>query len=900
MTISSSNRKAGPFIGNGSASVFAFSFRVFAASDLEVVRINVSTGAETILTINSGYTVSLNANQNSNPGGSITLVGGALASGQNLIITSNIANLQPTDLTNQGGFYPEVITDALDRATIQIQQLDEHVGRTLSYPITDPTLGTELPALAQRKGTVLAFNATTGAPEVGPTIGAVNTVSTNVNSITTVANDIANVNTTAGSIANVNNVGSSIAAVNTVSAINADVTAVAAIDSDVVIAAANVADIKNFSDVYQGAKAANPSTRNNGSALQTGDLYYNTANDRMRVYEVGTGWLDYEATAQTAATTATTQAGIATTQAGIATTQANTATNQATAATIARTGAESARDAAFGNANVYASTAAGIAATTNGQQFQVVVGVDIIRYQNTAGVAVEVARYPSSSRFETFIDSAAFGYDYSIVDQDGRMAFGVTTTGVTKAAFADFGQVSGDAISLNNSNISMQAPAPYGYTWAITDIDGRAAVGVTDAGQFKTVDLVASTLNGVSVQSIITPDPASADLGAQAFTADIMHVLSYGQSLSVGVGTFALLTTSQRFDNLRFSGGVRAQDAGTDPAVKYASLVPLIETGPGPSGSAMESPIGGATDMVKELIASENGITYTQHQYQLLGSAPGEGAMSISALSKPGTYYSRFMEDVTYGYARAQDAGKSYKVGAFFWTQGESDGGNTTYATSLSTLQGNINTDVKAITGQSEDIWCICYQIARAQIGLQFVAAQAANPKIRIAAPTYQLPSSDTVHLTAQSSKILGAYYGLAYKRLVVDGQDWKPMMPLSSLKQGKILDIKFNHHGTGMVFDTTTVPVQINYGFRLFSAANVELTISSVTITRGDMIRVVAAATIPTGAKLRYGFTDPTSHAVGTSRGNLRDNAGNTLVFNGAGINHPMHNWCVLFELAV
>ena len=92
MTISSTNRKAGPFIGNGSASVFAFSFRVFAASDLEVVRITVATGVETTLTINSAYTVSLNADQNSNPGGSITLTGGALASGYNLIITSDIAN----------------------------------------------------------------------------------------------------------------------------------------------------------------------------------------------------------------------------------------------------------------------------------------------------------------------------------------------------------------------------------------------------------------------------------------------------------------------------------------------------------------------------------------------------------------------------------------------------------------------------------------------------------------------------------------------------------------------------------------------------------------------------------------------------------------------------------------
>ena len=105
MTISSNNRKAGPFIGNGSAATFPFTFKVFQASDLFVVRLTVSTGAQSTLVLGTDYTVTLNLEQDSNPGGSITLVAGALASGYNLIITSDIGNLQPTDLTNQGGFY---------------------------------------------------------------------------------------------------------------------------------------------------------------------------------------------------------------------------------------------------------------------------------------------------------------------------------------------------------------------------------------------------------------------------------------------------------------------------------------------------------------------------------------------------------------------------------------------------------------------------------------------------------------------------------------------------------------------------------------------------------------------------------------------------------------------------
>ena len=166
MTISSTVRVAGPFVGNGTASVFPYAFKVFAATDLDVIRLASSTGVESTLVLNSDYSVTLNGDQNSNPGGSVTLLAGALASGFTLTITSDIANLQPTDLTNQGGFYPEVITDSLDRATIQIQQISDIGDRTLKIPISDGTgLDMELPTAAQRANSFLAFDSS-GEPTV--------------------------------------------------------------------------------------------------------------------------------------------------------------------------------------------------------------------------------------------------------------------------------------------------------------------------------------------------------------------------------------------------------------------------------------------------------------------------------------------------------------------------------------------------------------------------------------------------------------------------------------------------------------------------------------------------------------------------------------------------------------
>ena len=146
MTISTEVRKAGPFIGNDSASVFPFAFKVFKAADLIVVRRQDNIGTETTLVLDSDYHVTLNSNQDTTPGGVVTLVAGALASGFTLVVSSELPYLQPTDLTNQGGFYPKVVTNALDRLTIFCQQLAEITGRTLKLPITAPTnISAEIP-----------------------------------------------------------------------------------------------------------------------------------------------------------------------------------------------------------------------------------------------------------------------------------------------------------------------------------------------------------------------------------------------------------------------------------------------------------------------------------------------------------------------------------------------------------------------------------------------------------------------------------------------------------------------------------------------------------------------------------------------------------------------------------
>ncbi|NYT44607.1 hypothetical protein H0A64_07175 [Alcaligenaceae bacterium] len=137
MTVSSTTRKAGPYTGNGVADTFAFDFVVFMEADVVVVRTDLA-GVETTLSPHDDYSVVLNANQNTSPGGSVTLPA-ALAQDFLLTLTSDVPILQPLDLTNQGGFHPEVINRALDRLTVQSQQLAEQLSRSIKLGISDPT-----------------------------------------------------------------------------------------------------------------------------------------------------------------------------------------------------------------------------------------------------------------------------------------------------------------------------------------------------------------------------------------------------------------------------------------------------------------------------------------------------------------------------------------------------------------------------------------------------------------------------------------------------------------------------------------------------------------------------------------------------------------------------------------
>jgi hypothetical protein len=137
MTIPSTTRKAGPLLGTGAQTAWPFTFKVFAESDILVTTAD-SLGIETVRVLDTDYTVTLNVNQDTSPGGTVTypISGSALATGDVLTITGNLAYDQPLDLPSGGNFSPVALENELDRMAMQIQQLKEQLGRTIRVGAT--------------------------------------------------------------------------------------------------------------------------------------------------------------------------------------------------------------------------------------------------------------------------------------------------------------------------------------------------------------------------------------------------------------------------------------------------------------------------------------------------------------------------------------------------------------------------------------------------------------------------------------------------------------------------------------------------------------------------------------------------------------------------------------------
>lgn len=123
------------YSGNGATTLFTFPFIGVAAADIEVLYTNASGVVTTLNPVT--YTLVLNA---ASPGslwgigGSVTypISGTPILAGTTITINRILPYTQTISISNQGGFYPQVVEQALDKLELQIQQVNTDADSALS------------------------------------------------------------------------------------------------------------------------------------------------------------------------------------------------------------------------------------------------------------------------------------------------------------------------------------------------------------------------------------------------------------------------------------------------------------------------------------------------------------------------------------------------------------------------------------------------------------------------------------------------------------------------------------------------------------------------------------------------------------------------------------------------
>jgi hypothetical protein len=261
----------------------------------------------------------------------------------------------------------------------------------------------------------------------------------------------------------------------------------------------------------------------------------------------------------------------------------------------------------------------------------------------------------------------------------------------------------------------------------------------------------------------------------------------------------------------------------------------------------------------------------------------------------------------------AEAAGKSYGIGALIVTHGECDAGNGSYASQLYGLLEDYNTDLSAITGQSQRIQMLVSQqnsvsnrsastLAQWQIGVDH------PDDVACVGPKYQYPySSDNVHLVTDGYQLLGEKYGQVYFERVVMGRDWQPLQPERVTKSGRVISIDFHVPVPPLALDMTLEPphqdspewrngngFEVRSGVRRIAIASIEVSCNSVRITCDEDL---PESNVFVGYALTASAEPMSEPFAGTLRwGRLKDSD----PFVGSVTEKAQPNYAVAFELPV
>ena len=321
-------------------TTFTVPFEFFDSQDLNVYVDDV------LKTLTTNYTVS----GGNGSTGSITISVTGATGGSVVVITRSIALERTTDFPPTGPFQVGSLNTELDRIVAISADLQDVANRGLRLSDSDTTSTLILANKDARKGTVLAFNETTGDVEVGPSIADIQSVS-DISADIAVLADIED-----GTIAT--------DAITTVASISTDVSTVSSNNANVTIVAGETTNMQNITDNLSAVQnaatnATNAATSASNAAASEVAAAASEAAAAASETASGVSATNAASSASSASTSATNASNSASTASTSATNAAASASNASTSATNASASASSASSSASS-----ASTSASAASTS--------------------------------------------------------------------------------------------------------------------------------------------------------------------------------------------------------------------------------------------------------------------------------------------------------------------------------------------------------------------------------------------------------------------------------------------------------------------------------------------------------------------------------------------------------
>jgi hypothetical protein len=564
--------------GNGSTTVFSFTFVLNQSSDLVVTHTDAA-GVETTVTAGTGttnYSISLPTT----PGnGSITYpatLGTELATGATLTLQRIVDLDQDTDLVNQGAWNPSQVEDALDYSRMIDLQQQGKLDRSIKIPVSDSTGTTvDLPTETLRANKAIVFDSDGNAG-----------VSTDdyEDQVATVAASAAAASTSASA---------------------ASTSASAASTS----AAAAAASYDNFDDRYLGTKSSDPTLDNDGDALVDGALYFNTTNNVLMVYDLGgTTWNRTTPTSsdQTKINTVSGIASNVTTVAGISgnvTTVAGISGNVTTVAGISSDVTAVAADATDIGAVAAKATEIGRLGTADAVADMAILGTadvvtdmnvlataDVVTDMNTLGTADVVADMNVLATADVVTDMNTLGTADVVTDMN--------TLG-TADVVADMNTLgTADVVTDMNTlatGANVTAMGLLGNSTTVTNMGllGTSAV-VTDMGLLGTADVV-SDMNTLATADVV------ADMNTLG-TADIvtdMNTLGTAGNVTAMATCATNVADINRYSD-EYTISASAPGSPSEGDLWYDSSANVLKVHNGTSFVAVTSATAGIMDVVDD------------------------------------------------------------------------------------------------------------------------------------------------------------------------------------------------------------------------------------------------------------------------------------------------------------